>query len=82
MRSDTRQIKLMAKAYERLEAIEDERSLKKNKLTLAGYGIVIDMYNELVSSGTNETFVKDAADWFGRLGFKVTRKSINYKVTL
>lgn len=82
MRLDTKQMKLMAKAYERLEAIEDERSLKKNRLTLVGYRIVIDMYNELVSNGTSETFVKDAADWFERLGFKVTRKSINYKVTL
>lgn len=82
MKMTVKQMKLVSKAYNRLEAMENEQDLKRNGLTLLDYGAAIQVYNELVHRGVSETFMGDVADWFERMGFKVTRENINYEVTI
>lgn len=82
MKMTAQQMKLAAKARNKLETIENVRDLKKNHLTLAEFDTVIEMYNELVMEGKSETFMTDVAEWFIRLGFNVTKGIVNYKVTI
>ena len=71
----------ITKAYSTLYAMDDAASLKKEALTLSDYRAAVDLMQGLRTPGSSaKTFIKAAADFFGRCGYNVTENNGYYKI--
>lgn len=82
--SKAKRIHAFAKAYHVLTHIDDDKDLKKEKLTAADYYIVFQIMSELsgINDKTLETINKSVADWFIKYGFNVKEKGIGWEVSI
>ena len=65
-------IKLFTKVYNKFKSIENEKDLKKNKLTLADYDILFDVLQELNKCDSVWCLSENLADWCKKQGLFVT----------
>lgn len=72
----------MYKTIAAFEAMDSEKELKKNKLTLADYFILSLVLKEIIESGESMTFVKSVVDWCNRNGLSasLSEDGINYVI--
>lgn len=83
MKFNTQQKRRLSRAHGKLEAIETDKDLKRNNLTLCGYRTLIDVYNEIARCGASETVQHDVAEWFEKCGFGVERTAYSiYMITI
>jgi len=62
--------------------IEDERDLKKYKLSLSDYYAACTVMEELREPGsTAKCFIKSVADFFHNCGYDVTSDGVNYIIS-
>lgn len=79
-----KRINTFAKAYHALKEIDNDKALRKAKLTLVDYQIVYDIMSTLsgITDCTTETINKAVADWFIKYGFNVEEKGIGWEVSI
>lgn len=79
-----RKADIFTAAYKSYMDIEDERDLKKNKLTLAGHFEVFDHLKKLsgLNGETTTTICAGVADWFRRKNFTVKEHGIGFIISL
>lgn len=77
-------IKIFTTAYSRFMNIEDDKNLRREKLTLNEYHDVFDLLKEMSDMKTTAvTFQSGVANWFKRNGFSVTLDDgVNYTIAL
>lgn len=82
--SRAKRINIFAKAYDALMAIDDDKALKKAKLTLAEYDTVYCIMKELsrIDDKVTGTVSQAVADWFTKYGFTVKVKGIGWEVSI
>ena len=72
----------LATAYARWSAIDNINDLRKNKLTLAEYNTIWDMFMVLNKNKKAECIQKACADWFKKMNFEVVEKGIGWEVRI
>ena len=72
MATTTKKQNNLTRLYTALNAIEDYKDLRRNKLTLSEYYAAQEVYNELLRFRIAKTFISAVADFFKRFNFSVT----------
>ena len=76
-----KELKAITTAYSKLYYMQDENELKKEALTLSDYRAAADLMQGLRAPGSSaKTYIKAAADFFGRCGYNVTENNGYYKI--
>lgn len=69
-------------AYTRLQAIDDDKALRREKLTLADYHSACATFKELTTPGAAAlNFSQPVADFFARCGYNVTPAGVNFRIS-
>lgn len=76
--------RIFSRAYNDFRAIEFDRDLRRNRLTLSDYDSVRDCLQTLSNLRDiyTDTSIKSVADWFKRHRFKVREHGINYRISI
>lgn len=82
MKMTSKQMVKISAIYHDYVYIENDDDLKKRKLSLSDYRAFPEIFTEIQSNGSAETFILSIANYFEKYGFTVTKKSVNYYISI
>ena len=84
MINKTQRMNTFTTAYDVLMSIDDDKALRKEKLTLYDYNTVYYIMSKLsgITDKTMETPTESVAAWFTKYGFNVKPKGIGWEISI